>query len=431
MGEATRTVPILEAPPPPQTTTASPAGSSSPIHGFTAMPSHVVSVLGPRRHPTAAAQMGNSRDAISICTSSGFQNLAVADYIAAVAALKPDIAIPLADLNYASLAPLSKRAVRMAERTESWIVQLFAALSPAALRRERIAVFAPTLPVPYAIQWEYLNRLADLAEGVAGLAVYDVDILPELADYPVLQPLPRLSLDHVASPHHILRHVSLGADILLLPFINAASDSGVGFVFEFPPPPPAASSGLLLPLGLDLASPENLASLAPLVEGCECYTCTRHHRAYLHHLLNAGEMLAWTLLQIHNHHVMNEFFSGIRASLAAEPPSFEEDCRRFALLYESELPAGQGERPRARGYHFKSAAYAEKINPAGWEKLDPMHAPGSGPETPNGAEGSLSDTMSLDTMSVDAMETPPVLDNGVEELGGTNVSDGDVGIGPS
>ena len=37
-----------------------------------------------------------------------------------------------------------------------------------------------------------------------------------------------------------------------------------------------------------------------LVEGCNCYTCTHHVRAYLHHLLVTKEMLAPVLLTIHN-----------------------------------------------------------------------------------------------------------------------------------
>jgi len=39
---------------------------------------------------------------------------------------------------------------------------------------------------------------------------------------------------------------------------------------------------------------------APLVEGCGCYTCQHHSRSYLRHLFIAKEMLACTLLSIHN-----------------------------------------------------------------------------------------------------------------------------------
>jgi queuine tRNA-ribosyltransferase len=38
----------------------------------------------------------------------------------------------------------------------------------------------------------------------------------------------------------------------------------------------------------------------PLVEGCGCYTCQHHSRAYLRHIYRMGETTAATLLSIHN-----------------------------------------------------------------------------------------------------------------------------------
>jgi len=38
----------------------------------------------------------------------------------------------------------------------------------------------------------------------------------------------------------------------------------------------------------------------PLTEGCGCYTCRHHHRAYLRHIYRMGEGAASTLLSIHN-----------------------------------------------------------------------------------------------------------------------------------
>jgi hypothetical protein len=37
---------------------------------------------------------------------------------------------------------------------------------------------------------------------------------------------------------------------------------------------------------------------SPLVDGCKCYTCRKHSRAYIYHLLNTHEMLAQTLLDM-------------------------------------------------------------------------------------------------------------------------------------
>uniref|UniRef100_A0A8C9FHF7 tRNA-guanine(15) transglycosylase-like domain-containing protein n=1 Tax=Pavo cristatus TaxID=9049 RepID=A0A8C9FHF7_PAVCR len=53
----------------------------------------------------------------------------------------------------------------------------------------------------------------------------------------------------------------------------------------------------------------------PLLEGCTCYCCQRHTRAYLHHLLVSNELLAGVLLMMHNFQHYFSFFSAIRDAL--------------------------------------------------------------------------------------------------------------------
>ena len=54
----------------------------------------------------------------------------------------------------------------------------------------------------------------------------------------------------------------------------------------------------------------------PIEEGCECFACRRFSRAYLRHLLHAGEILGFRLLTLHNVHVMLSFMRKLRQSLA-------------------------------------------------------------------------------------------------------------------
>lgn len=56
-------------------------------------------------------------------------------------------------------------------------------------------------------------------------------------------------------------------------------------------------------------------SFEPLVEGCECYTCTHYTQAYLHHLVHAKELLASTLLTIHNEHFIVGLVAKMRQTL--------------------------------------------------------------------------------------------------------------------
>ncbi|KAL2197302.1 tRNA-guanine(15) transglycosylase-like protein [Corynascus similis CBS 632.67] len=382
---AKRTPPIYEAP-----TTAK---HTTRLHRFTAMPQSVTTVLGARRIPAVPSPMGNTNASISVFTSTGFQVLTTKEYLSAVETLTPDIAIPLADLTHSTITPNSKRALRMAERTDEWVVEWFSSLSEST-SPPRTSTFAPVLPVSYSIQWEYISRLAEdyLPTGqLSGLAIHDPDLLPDLAEHcPDLLPLPRLSLSNPPTPHHILRQIALGVDVFALPFINALSDAGLALSFSFPPPqsplspppPPSSSSetgtegegtaNKLLPLAIDLSHPFHATSLTPLSPGCACYACTAHHRAFVHHLLAAREMLGWTLLQVHNHAVVSSFFAGVRAALLDNSElAFDDAARRFALAYEPDFPEGAAERPRARGYQYKSVGGGEaKRNKPAWGKLE-------------------------------------------------------------
>ncbi|KAL7816947.1 tRNA-guanine transglycosylase family protein [Trichoderma aethiopicum] len=340
------------------------------LHKFTALPSNNISILGPRRSPAVTTPYGNTPKAMTVFTCTGFRSVTVPEYAAAVQSLQPDIVLPMAELPHTSATPPSKKLIRMVERTEVWLDEfldrLASSKAPEALES---SVFAPVLPVEYPIQWDYLRHLSeDVFDQIEGLAVYGTNLLPELVNYPPLTPLPKLSMDPPKTPHQVLRQVSLGIDICTVGFSNSTSDAGVAMTFSFPPP--SVDSGVR-PLGINMWSPEHKVAVVPLVEGCPCYTCTKHHRAYLHHLLNAKEMLGWNLLQIHNHHVIDAFFAGIRETLAkGGQAAFEEAARAFTAAYEPLLPEGTGARPRARGYHFKSEASADRINKPAWVDLD-------------------------------------------------------------
>lgn len=338
------------------------------LHNFTAFSSERAIVLGPRRFPAVTTPVGNGAQHLSIFTSTGFRNLTIPEFTKVVETTQPDIAIPPADLWHTSTTPPSKRQIRMVERTEDWVDEFIKLSDPQGRLKELgVSVFAPVLPVEYPLQWDYLRYLTeDVRESLSGLAIYDVNLLPELINYPPLLSLPRLAFGPSKSPQDLLRQIALGVDVCTAPFVNVMSDAGVGLTFTFPPPETQGDQ----PLGIDMWSPDHTTSLQPIVEGCKCYTCTNHHRAFIQHLLNAKEMLGWNLLQIHNHWLLSEFFTGVRKALHEGPAQFEECSRKFSAAYEPELPLGTGERPRARGYHFKSIAGQTKINEPTWQVYD-------------------------------------------------------------
>jgi queuine tRNA-ribosyltransferase len=58
--------------------------------------------------------------------------------------------------------------------------------------------------------------------------------------------------------------------------------------------------------------------VAPLDPDCGCPVCRRHTRAYLRHLLAAGEMLGPTLATLHNLHFYQDLMAELREAIASD-----------------------------------------------------------------------------------------------------------------
>ena len=71
----------------------------------------------------------------------------------------------------------------------------------------------------------------------------------------------------------------------------------------------------------------------PLEDGCQCHTCTHFSRAYLHHLLRAGEVVGLTLATIHNQFFVVHLVDAMRAAI---------ECGTFHQLRDDFLGRYQG-----------------------------------------------------------------------------------------
>ena len=69
----------------------------------------------------------------------------------------------------------------------------------------------------------------------------------------------------------------------------------------------------------------------PIEEGCTCFACQHHSRAYIRHLLNVNEILGLRLVSIHNSHLYLRVMEDIRTHLAAG--TFGEFRREFIANY--------------------------------------------------------------------------------------------------
>ncbi len=66
---------------------------------------------------------------------------------------------------------------------------------------------------------------------------------------------------------------------------------------------------------LNLKNAAYAREAAPLEEDCDCYTCRHFSRGYLRHLVHSGEMLAATLLSIHNLRTLIRLTAEIRIAI--------------------------------------------------------------------------------------------------------------------
>lgn len=124
-------------------------------------------------------------------------------------------------------------------------------------------------------------------------------------------------------PNLVLDLVSVGVDIFdtSFPYFVTERESALTFANHLPKSltGPLESNGNGV---VDKANTEMLMSesslktdMSPLVAGCECYTCRKHTRAYIHHLLAVREMLGKVLLMIHNLHHYTVFFQSIQEAI--------------------------------------------------------------------------------------------------------------------
>ena len=72
----------------------------------------------------------------------------------------------------------------------------------------------------------------------------------------------------------------------------------------------------------------------PIEEGCDCYTCKHYTRAYIRHLLVAGEQLAGRLLSIHNIRFLIKETEDIRDAIKED--RFKEYKEEFIKNYVGE-----------------------------------------------------------------------------------------------
>ena len=102
---------------------------------------------------------------------------------------------------------------------------------------------------------------------------------------------------------------------------------------------------------------------------CDCPTCTRYSRAYLHHLTKTGETLGWQLLGQHNIYFYHRLLREIRESILADRFLELYHAKRAVLHIEDmDNPPNHPKATRRRDYS-KMGAYAVHTAPEGFSSI--------------------------------------------------------------
>ena len=190
--------------------------------------------------------------------------------------------------------------------------------------REDQAVFGIVQGAFYKdLRIESAKTLADMdfpGYGIGGLSVGEpkpvmYEMLEELMPYmPVNKPR---YLMGVGSPDCLVEGVYRGVDMFDCVLATRVARNGTAFT----------DRGRLV-----IRNAEYAHDFGPLEEGCDCYACRNFSRAYIRHLIKAGEITGGRLVTIHNLRYLLRLMERIRAAI--DEDRFEEFRRDFFANYD-------------------------------------------------------------------------------------------------
>lgn len=193
---------------------------------------------------------------------------------------------------------------RAMDRTHRW-----AERSLAAKNRPDQALFGivqgGVFPDLRARSAEFISSLGFPGHAIGGLSVgetkQEMNDMLEVVNQVLPEDKPRYLMG-VGSPEDLINGIQRGIDIFdcVLPTRLARHQSAM------------TRTGRI-----NLMNAANAREQRPIDEACRCYTCQNFTRAYLRHLIIAKEMLAATLISIHNLYTLLQLVRDARQAILA------------------------------------------------------------------------------------------------------------------
>ena len=247
----------------------------------------------------------------SLNTVSGRKKIDVPGYVNGVRALGPGIvATAMADLVGASAG--RKRTTKAVERTSNFLDDCLEGRDPA---QGVLGVVVGGKNVDLRVRSAEQTVAAAAEGGLGGFVLegFGTGESPGERDQllaTTLRHLRHASINaekHVvvvpglSAPEEVVRAVDLGVDLFDASYPVVVAETGKAIDVHFiqqqePQQEPQQDTEPKYRQPLNLWDSIYARDTRPLIEGCSCYACKNHTRAYIHHLLNTHELLAPVLL---------------------------------------------------------------------------------------------------------------------------------------
>ncbi|KAI5391296.1 hypothetical protein KIW84_076222, partial [Lathyrus oleraceus] len=252
------------------------------------------------------------------------------DYLVMISCMRPNIWATLADEVPAWVS--DKRNKTSVDRTLRWLDDCLE-LDPAVGSVFGAIVGGPSLDERKRCAEEVAKRnvagywiggfgLGEAIDERPALLCAIVDVLPNEK--------PRM-ICGLGLPEEILQGIAAGIDLFDSSYIYTLTLGGFALTFSldkngnqdnFQPSQIGSDSSKI-----NLRATVYRKDMSPILGDCTCHTCQNYTKAYINHLFNTHEMLAQTLLEIHNTHHYLRFFRVIREAI--QEGRFEEYRQTF------------------------------------------------------------------------------------------------------
>lgn len=224
-----------------------------------------------------------------------------------------------------------KYAKESIERTTRWLIRCKNEMDrlkqlPDTINKDQL-LFGINQGATYDdLRIEHMKTIAELdldGYAIGGLAVGEPkeDMYRIISAVEPFAPMDKIRyLMGVGTPGNIIEGVSRGVDLFdcVMPSRNARH----GHLFTW--------NGII-----NLNNAKYATDDSPIDSACDCPTCQKHSRAYLHHLFKAKEMLAMRLAVTHNLYFYNNLMQRIRDEL--DNGTFESFKNKYVDLLDTRI----------------------------------------------------------------------------------------------